>query len=174
MTQSQAGKRRVGKVLPPDPPETRLHVWVRSCSSWGWRSSRRLNGEQSPSVLFLNVQAIVSMEMDLSQKSLFLCLAAIKRLSKPFPFITTSHGVSLGLMTYGMFVLRARGRERQLLVFWKFQKWTVCEAADGGFVTGGFVTMGFRGLAFWEVALKQEWVYTVTSDLKPQKHVPKW
>lgn len=40
------------------------------------------------------MQAIVSMEMDLSQKSFFLCLAAIKRLSKPLPFITTSLGVS--------------------------------------------------------------------------------
>ena len=57
------------------------------------------------------------MEMDLSQKSLFLCLAAIKRLSKPLPFITTSHGVSVGLMTYCKFVLRALGQGRQLLVF---------------------------------------------------------
>ena len=57
------------------------------------------------------------MEMDLSQKSLFLCLAAIKCLSKPLPFITTSHGVSVGLMTYCKFVLRALGQGRQLLVF---------------------------------------------------------
>lgn len=115
MTQSQARKRRVGKFCAPpqNPPET----WaVRLGENPFILRLKKLNGEQNPSVLFLNVQAIVSMEMNLSQKSFFLCLAAIKRLSKPLPFITTSHGVS-GVNDLLHVCPEGLGAGRQLLVF---------------------------------------------------------